>query len=60
LEGALVDGFVCETLLGGPDVVVEPDVERLVVAEAAEEGHGGVGMHVAKTGEDMKIGAIFM
>ena len=52
LEGALIDQLVGEFLFGRPDVFIEPYVERLVVAQAAEEGHGGMGVHVAQSGKD--------
>ena len=32
LQGTFVDKFVGELLLGWPDIVVEPDIQRLVVA----------------------------
>jgi hypothetical protein len=57
-EGAPVDVVGGEPALHGPDDVVEPLVEGGVVAEAAEEHHGGVAMDVGKRGEQGQAGGV--
>lgn len=52
LQGSLIHQFIGQFLLGRPDIVVEPHIQRLVVAKATEEGHGCMRMHVAQSREN--------
>ena len=46
---ARAHGLVGEMLLHGEDGFVEPAVQRKVTADAAQQRHGRMGMHVAQT-----------
>jgi hypothetical protein len=54
--GADVGRF--ERGLGGPDVLAEPRVERLVVGVPPEERHRGVGVCVDEAGNDDRVGGV--
>ena len=44
--------------LGREDVFLEPVLQPEVVGDAAEQGHGGVGVGVDEAGSDQRIGAV--
>ena len=58
--GAPIDDVAVEVFLFGPNPVVEPVGEGLVVGVATEEAHGGMGVHVGKRGEGRFVAPVNM
>ena len=56
--GSPVDVLGLESRLSGPDVFLEPNHQRQVIREPAEEGHRRVGMSVDQSGNERHARAV--
>ena len=55
---APIDKIAVELALGGKNVLIEPFFQRQVVGQAAEQGHGGMGVGIDEAGKDQPLGVI--
>ena len=56
--GTPVDSLFVQIFLNLPDIV-QPFLQRGILADAAREGHGGMGMHVDESGDHGVVTAVY-
>ena len=56
--GAPIDKIAVDPAFGGEDISIQPFFQGQVVGQAAEQGHGGMGMGVDEAREDQALGVI--